>query len=63
MKPPFLCRLGLHWRMKILYCLFVDLVSGKEVFEAVCPCKKHWMIDVSHGFPIFKVEMNRHKSK
>ena len=45
--------------MKKLHSLFVDIVSGKTVFEAVCPCGKHWMTDSVFGFPGFKVEMKR----
>jgi len=55
MTTPLLCRIGLHWRMRIVQSLFVDIVSGKTVFEAVCPCEKHWMMDSIMGFPFFKV--------
>jgi len=54
-----LCKLGLHWKMKIVESLFTDIVSGHTVFDAVCPCGKHWMVDEIHGFPFFKVEMTR----
>jgi len=52
-----LCKLGLHWKMKILHSLFIDRVSGETVFEAECPCGRHWMIDDVFGFPFFKVEL------
>jgi hypothetical protein len=51
------CRLGWHWRMKIVDPLFVDIVSGSMVYSAVCPCGRKWMVDVTHGFPMFKVEL------
>lgn len=50
-----LCRIGLHWKMKILHCLFMDSVTHREVFEAVCPCGLHWMIEDVFGLPLFKV--------
>jgi len=56
---PLLCRLGLHWRMRIVDSMFIDIVSGKMVYEAICPCKRRWMVDVTHGFPTFKVERVR----
>jgi hypothetical protein len=58
-----LCRWGLHWRMKIVEAIFTDIVSGKLVYEATCPCGRSWMIDSTHGFPAFKVEMTKSKSK
>lgn len=56
------CRLGLHWRMKIIESLFVDIVSGNMVYLAKCPCNRQWMVDVTHGFPTFKVERNDKRS-
>lgn len=55
-KKPLLCKIGLHWKMKIRHYLFTDKVSRKEVFEAVCPCGRIWMIEDIFGLPIFKVE-------
>lgn len=55
-KEHFLCKIGLHWKMKIKHCLFIDRVSNEEVFEAVCPCGRCWMITNIFGLPIFKVE-------
>lgn len=52
------CKLGLHWRMKIIERLFIDVVSGKEVFKAVCPCGIEWMTDAPMGFPFFKVKID-----
>lgn len=49
------CKLGLHWRMKVGHCLFIDSVSSKEVFSAICPCGIEWMIEDIFGFPLFKV--------
>jgi hypothetical protein len=39
--------------------LFTDIVSGYPVYEAVCPCGRYWMVDVTHGFPTFKVSLNK----
>jgi hypothetical protein len=52
------CKLGLHWRMKIDNCLFIDAICWRQVYAATCPCKRKWMVDSKHGFPFFKVEMN-----
>jgi len=52
------CKVGLHWRMKIVESLFVDVVSGKTVYKAICPCNEYWMIDTLLGFPFFKVPLN-----
>lgn len=57
MKNAF-CKVGLHWRMKINHCLFIDVVSGKEVFSATCPCGIEWMTDAPMGFPFFKVKID-----
>jgi len=46
-------RLGEH--------LFTDIVSGLPVYKATCPCGKLWMVDVTHGFPSFKVELTGKK--
>ena len=45
--------------MRIVDSMFIDIVSGKMVYEAICPCKRRWMVDVTHGFPTFKVERVR----
>jgi hypothetical protein len=50
------CNLGLHWRMKLGEHLFTDIVSGRAVYSATCPCGRKWMVDTAHGFPSFKVE-------
>lgn len=42
--------------MKLGEHLFTDIVSGKPVYAAKCPCGRDWMVDVTHGFPTFKVE-------
>lgn len=54
-KRHLLCRLGLHWPISTDWCLFVDKVSGKEVFEGGCPCGVRWMKDTCSRFPMFKV--------
>ncbi len=53
------CKLGLHWRVKIIQPLFVDIESGGMVYEVVCPCGKHWMTEYGKGYPFFKVPLNR----
>ena len=47
--------------MEIIESLFRDIVSGNTVFEAECPCGKRWMVDSVHGYPFFKVPLNRDK--
>ena len=51
-----LCKIGIHRPLKIKTCLFVDNVSGKEVFSATCPCGKKWMTDSIFGWFGFKTE-------
>jgi len=51
-----LCKIGLHRPLKDHQYNFTDIVSGKEVFIARCPCKKVWMVDSLFGFEGFKVE-------
>ena len=51
-----LCWLGLHWRITVDRTLFVDRVSGNEVYEGTCSCGRKWMHDSVFGFPTFKVE-------
>lgn len=55
MSQPFLCWLGLHWRMTVNESLFTDIVSGNTVYSATCPCGIVWMVDSIHGYPLFKV--------
>ena len=49
--------------MEIVESLFTDVVSGHTVFDAVCPCGKHWMIDSWYGFPTFKVRLERREKR
>jgi hypothetical protein len=57
------CKIGLHWKMKIVESLFTSVNSGRTVFDAVCPCGKHWMTDEIHGYPFFKVRLERRDEK
>jgi len=54
-----LCKLGIHRPLKIKDCNFVDIVSGKEVFNASCSCGKTWLTDSVFGWFGFKVERNK----
>ena len=51
-----LCKLGIHRPLKILNCDFIDRVSGKEVFNATCPCGKKWLTDSVFGWFGFKTK-------
>ena len=53
------CKLGFHWFMIGHEPDFTDCVSGKIVYLAKCPCNKHWLVDSTGPFPIFKVESTR----
>ena len=44
-KLPLMCRFGWHRPLAIGDLLFVDRVSRRSVFNATCPCGKHWMTD------------------
>lgn len=56
---PITCRLGFHWFMVGHEPDFVDVVSGKIVYLAMCPCGRIWFVDTISRFPTFKVESNR----
>jgi hypothetical protein len=49
--------------MEIIERLFVDVVSGKQVYDAICPCGKRWMIDSWYGFPFFKMRLERREKR
>jgi hypothetical protein len=51
-----LCKIGLHWPLKIKSCSFIDKVSGKEVFNAECSCGKQWLTDGIFGLFGFRVK-------
>lgn len=53
-----LCKLGIHRPLKKIQCLFIDKVSGKEVWLCTCPCGKKWMNDSLCGWGGLKVERN-----
>lgn len=52
-----LCKLGLHWRIKLIDCAFIDQVDHQEVFKGRCSCGKIWLYNGIEGFPFFKVEV------
>jgi hypothetical protein len=51
-----LCKYGIHRPLNGHRHNFVDSVSGKTVFTAVCPCGKKWMTDSLFKWFGFKVE-------
>lgn len=59
-RPPTggLCRIGWHRPLHGHQPYFRDLVSGKMVFSAGCPCGKQWMTDSSAPWLGFKFEMH-----
>ena len=52
-----LCVLGIHRPLTGHTSYFVDVVSGKTVYKAVCPCGKEFMVDSLGPFGGFKVEI------
>lgn len=56
-----LCKIGLHRPLKIRSCLFIDVVSGKEVFESYCPCGKRWLTDSTFGWLGHKIQLDKSK--
>ena len=40
-----LCRLGIHRPLAKTQVAFRDMVSGKQVWHARCPCGKEWLTD------------------
>ncbi len=40
-----LCIFGIHRPLKVMDAYFKDEVTGKMVFEAVCPCGKKFVIN------------------
>lgn len=59
MKKPFLCKIGLHWPMKRHEEYFRDIVVGKMVNKAECPCGRKWMVQEKSKFPVFEVEIDK----
>jgi len=45
-----LCIAGIHRPLKIKDCAFIDQVTHKEVFNAICPCGKKWLTDSVFGW-------------
>ncbi len=60
-KRLFLCDIGIHRPLAIKDCAFIDQVSHKEVFHAVCPCGKKWLTDSVFGWFGFKMEKEEGK--
>lgn len=58
MIGKLLCRIGIHW-MGEHASLFVDIVSGETVFNAICPCGKEWIVDTLFPLPMFKIERKK----
>jgi hypothetical protein len=54
-----LCRVGIHRPLTIKDCAFIDQVSHKEVFNAICHCGKRWMVDSPFGWFGFKIEKGK----
>ena len=61
MFGKLLCRIGIHW-MSGHTSNFIDIVSGKIVFNATCPCGKKWMVDSLFPLPTFKIERSESKN-
>jgi hypothetical protein len=53
----WLCKIGIHRPLSDHHHDFIDQVSGKTVFNAVCSCGKKWMVDSLFGWFGFKVEI------
>lgn len=49
------CKIGLHWPMRLVEYFFTDIVVGKPVYQALCPCGRAWM--VGSRYPFFKVPL------
>lgn len=58
MKNLF-CLIGIHRPLKVMDAYFKDVISGKMVFDAECPCGKKFMTDNINGWKGFKVEINK----
>lgn len=56
MKIHLLCRLGVHRPLRGHSFLFHDIVSGKRVFAARCPCEIRWLTDSLFGFFGFRIK-------
>lgn len=47
-----LCKIGIHRPMKLEQCLFIDCVTGDEVFLYRCSCGQAYMANM---FSLFRV--------
>ena len=45
-----LCRMEVHRPLKGHTLQFIDRVSGKSVYKAMCSCGKEWLVDSPFGF-------------
>lgn len=54
-RRSLLCRLGVHRPLRGHRHDFVDIVDGKTVYVAQCPCGQAWLVDSPFGFLGFKV--------
>ena len=54
-----LCKLNIHRPLKGHVYNFTDKVSGKIVYDAICPCKKVFMVDSIYGWLGFKVKKEK----
>lgn len=50
-----LCKLGWHRPLKRHIYSFTDVVSGKAVYNAECPCGLKWKVDSMAGLRGYKV--------
>lgn len=51
-----LCKLNMHQPLTKHDSNFVDVVSGKTVFNAECPCGIKWLTDSSSKWFGFKIK-------
>lgn len=49
------CKIGIHW-MRGHSLNFIDIASGKPVYNAECSCGRKWMVDTLFPLTMFKVE-------
>lgn len=56
-----LCKIGIHRPLSKFHGLFRDVVSGKTVFIAKCPCGKEWMTDSLFAWAGFKMRRDNNE--
>ncbi len=52
-----LCAVGIHRPLTGHVSHFVDGVSRKQVYTALCSCEKTWIVDSTHPYLGDKVEV------